>query len=197
MKLNITGKQIDIGSALRAHVEQRMANSAAKYFDRTVDGAVTFVRDGFEYRADCSLHLASGFHLHAQGRAADIYASFETAAERLEKRLRRYKSRLRDHHNGSRGAYPVSPAREQVFAAEDDDGVEPAASIAPVVVSESTLELRTLTVGEAVMQLDLTDKPAVVFRNSAHGEINVVYRRADGNIGWIDPALQKAQRPSV
>jgi ribosomal subunit interface protein len=193
MKLNITGKQIDIGSALRAHVEQRMANSAAKYFDRTVDGAVTFVRDGFEYRADCSLHLASGFHLHAQGRAADIYASFEVAAERLEKRLRRYKSRLRDHHNGSRGAYPSSPAREQVFAAEDEDGAEPA-SIAPVVVSENTLELRTLTVGEAVMQLDLTDKPAVVFRNSAHGEVNVVYRRADGNIGWIDPSLHKSQR---
>lgn len=193
MQLNITGKQIDIGSALRAHVEQRMANAAAKYFDRTVDGAVTFVRDGFEYRADCALHLASGFHLHAQGRAADIYASFDIAAERMEKRLRRYKSRLRDHHNGSRGAYPSSPALEQVFAAENEDGAEPA-PLAPVVVSESTLELRTLTVGEAVMQLDLTDKPAVVFRNSAHGEINVVYRRGDGNIGWIDPALQKAQR---
>jgi len=190
MLLNITGKQIDIGSALRTHVEQRMASAVTKYFDRTVDGAVTFVRDGFEYRADCALHLASGLHLHAQGRAADIYASFEMAAERLEKRLRRYKSRLRDHHNGSRSAYPSSPAREQVFAAEDVDGAEPV-SVAPVVVSESTLELRTLTVGEAVMQLDLTDKPAVVFRNSAHGEINVVYRRLDGNIGWIDPALQK------
>jgi ribosomal subunit interface protein len=193
MQLNITGKQIDIGSALRAHVEQRMANAAAKYFDRTVDGAVTFVRDGFEYRADCAMHLASGFHLHAQGRAADIYASFDIAAERMEKRLRRYKSRLRDHHNGSRDTYPSSPAREQVFAAEDEDGAEPA-SLSPVVVSESTLELRTLTVGEAVMQLDLTDKPAVVFRNSAHGGINVVYRRGDGNIGWIDPALQTSQR---
>jgi len=191
MQLNITGKQIDIGSALRAHVEQRMANAVSKYFDRTVDGAVTFTRDGFEYRADCALHLASGLHLHAQARSSDIYASFDMAAERLEKRLRRYKSRLRDHHNGSRGAYPSSPAREQVFAAEDENGAEPA-SLSPMVVSESMLELRTLTVGEAVMQLDLTDKPAVVFRNSAHGEINVVYRRADGNIGWIDPALQKA-----
>ena len=175
---------------MRTHVEQRMATSVAKYFDRTVDGAVTFVRDGFEYRADCALHLASGLHLHAQARSSDIYSSFDMAAERLETRLRRYKSRLRDHHNGARGAYPVSPAREQVFAA--DDSAEPAAT-APVVVSESTLELRTLTVGEAVMQLDLTDKPAVVFRNSAHGEVNVVYRRPDGNIGWIDPALRKSR----
>ncbi|MBI1213393.1 MAG: ribosome-associated translation inhibitor RaiA [Alphaproteobacteria bacterium] len=191
MLLNITGKQIDIGSALRTHVEARMASCAAKYFDRTVDGAVTFVRDGFEYRADCALHLASGLHLHAQARSSDIYASFDMAAERLEKRLRRYKRRLRDHHNGARSAYPVSSAREQVFAAEAEDGAEPTTT-APVVVSENTLELRTLTVGEAVMQLDLTDKPAVVFRNSAHGEINIVYRRSDGNIGWIDPALQKS-----
>lgn len=192
MQLNITGKQIDIGSALRRHVETRMAQAVTKYFDRTVDGAVTFVRDGFEYRADCALHLASGLHLHAQGRSSDIYASFDAAADRMEKRLRRYKSRLRDHHGGARGEIPTSAASERI-ASEDLDGAEPA-PLNPVVVSESTLQLRTLTVGEAVMQLDLTDKPAVVFRNSAHGEINVVYRRADGNIGWIDPKLQKPQQ---
>ena len=192
MQLNITGKQIDIGSALRTHVETRMAQAVAKYFDRTVDGAVTFARDGYEYRADCALHLASGLHLQAQGRSTDIYASFDAAAERMEKRLRRYKSRLRDHHSSARGELPASTARERVIASEDENAVEPA-PLNPVVVSESTLQLRTLTVGEAVMQLDLTDKPAVVFRNSAHGEINVVYRRADGNIGWIDPALQKTQ----
>lgn len=193
MQLNITGKQIDIGSALRTHVETRMAQSVAKYFDRTVDGLVTFARDGFEYRADCALHLASGLHLHAQGRSSDIYASFDMAAERMEKRLRRYKRRIRDHHNGTRSELPVSAARERIIAREDDDASEPE-SLTPVVVSETTLELRTLTVGEAVMQLDLTETPALVFRNSAHGEINVVYRRADGHIGWVDPALQKASR---
>lgn len=194
MQLNITGKQIDIGSALRAHVEGRMAQSVAKYFDRTVDGSVTFARDGFEYRADCALHLASGLHLQTQGRSSDIYASFDMAAEHMEKRLRRYKRRLRDHHNGARSEGPVGSARERVIAREDDDAVEPDSLAVPVVVSETTLELRTLTVGEAVMQLDLSETPALVFRNSAHGEINVVYRRADGHIGWIDPALQKAQR---
>lgn len=193
MQLNITGKQIDIGTALRTHVETRMAQSVAKYFDRTVDGSVTFVRDGFEYRADCALHLASGLHLHAQGRSADICASFDLAAERMEKRLRRYKRRLRDHHNGARGELPVSTARERIIAREDEDATEPD-SLAPVVVSEAMLQLRTLTVGEAVMQLDLSESPALVFRNSAHGEINVVYRRADGHIGWIDPALQKTTR---
>jgi len=193
MQLNITGKQIDIGSALRTHVETRMAQSVAKYFDRTVDGLVTFARDGFEYRADCALHLASGLHLHAQGRSSDIYASFDMAAERMEKRLRRYKRRIRDHHNGARSELPVGAAREHIIAREDDDASEPE-SLTPVVVSETTLELRTLTVGEAVMQLDLTETPALVFRNSAHGEINVVYRRPDGHIGWIDPALQKASR---
>jgi ribosomal subunit interface protein len=193
MQLNITGKQIDIGTALRTHVETRMAQAVAKYFDRTVDGSVTFVRDGFAYRADCALHLASGMHLHAQGRSSDIYASFDTAAEHMEKRLRRYKRRLRDHHNGARGELPVGAARERVIARQDDDAAEPD-SLTPIVVSETTLELRTLTVGEAVMQLDLAETPALVFRNSAHGEINVVYRRADGHIGWIDPALQKAQR---
>ena len=193
MQLNVTGKQIDIGSALRTHVETRMAQSAAKYFDRTVDGAVTFVRDGFEYRADCALHLASGLHLHAQGRSSDIYASFDMAAERMEKRLRRYKRRLRDHHNANRTETAVSAAREHIIAREDDDAQEPE-TLTPVVVSETVLELRTLTVGEAVMQLDLTETPALVFRNSAHGEINVVYRRADGHIGWVDPALRKEQR---
>src|SRR6185503_14037539 len=111
--------------ALRQHVETRMTQAVTKYFDRTVDGAVTFVRDGFEYRADCALHLASGLHLHAQGRSSDIYASFDAAAERMEKRLRRYKSRLRDHHGGGRGEIPTSAASERIIASEDGDGAEP------------------------------------------------------------------------
>lgn len=191
MQLTITGKQIDIGAALRSHVDGRMKQSVAKYFDRPVDGAVTFSREGHEYRADCSVHLASGLHLHAQNHSADIYASFDGAVERMEKRLRRYKSRLRDHHNGSRAPAETSPAHERVIASPNDDS-EPA--INPVVVSESPTQLRSLTVGEAVMQLDLMDAPALVFRNSAHGEINVVYRRPDGNIGWIETHAGAAKR---
>lgn len=185
MQLTITGKQIDIGSALRTHVETRLKQSVGKYFDRPVDGSVTFSRDGHEYRADCTLHLSSGLYLQAHGRSTDIYASYDQAVERMEKRLSRYKSRIRDHHNGTpRAAIDVSPARESIIAS-DDGGHEPA-TLNPVVVSENATQLRMLTVGEAVMQLDLGEAPALVFRNRAHGEVNVVYRRADGNIGWIE-----------
>lgn len=192
MQLTITGKQIDIGNALRTHVESRLTQSVGKYFDRPVDGSVTFSRDGHEYRADCTLHLASGLYLQAHGRSTDIYASYDQAVERLEKRLRRYKSRIRDHHNGARAAMDVSPAREHIIVSEESEH-EPE-TLTPVVVSESTTQLRSLTVGEAVMQLDLGEAPALVFRNSAHGEINVVYRRADGNIGWIETPAERAKR---
>jgi ribosomal subunit interface protein len=191
MELSITGKQIDIGSSLRTYVQTRMGQSVGKYFDRPVDGAVTFSRDGHEYRADCMVHLASGLHLQAQGRSTDIYASFDTAIERMEKRLRRYKGRIRDHHNGARESFAVSPAREHIIAPEADEDASEPATLNPIIVSDNVTQLRTLTVGEAVMQLDLMETPALVFRNSAHGEINVVYRRSDGNIGWIDPASAK------
>jgi ribosomal subunit interface protein len=192
MQLTITGKQIDIGSALRTYVESRLTQSVGKYFDRPVDGSVTFSRDGHEYRADCTLHLASGLYLQSHGRSTDIYASYDQAVERLEKRLRRYKRRIRDHHNGARAAVEFSPAREHVIAA--DDGEHEPETLNPVVVSESVTKLRSLTVGEAVMQLDLGEAPALVFRNSAHGEINVVYRRADGNVGWIETVAERAKR---
>lgn len=194
MQLSITGKQIDIGTALRTHVQERLSQSVGKYFDRPIDGSVTFSRDGHEYRADCTVHLASGLHLQSHGRSTDIYASFDGAAQRMEKRLRRYKGRIRDHHNGARDTLAASPARERIIASHDDDDMrtEPD-TLNPVIVSENVTQLRTLTVGEAVMQLDLAETPALVFRNSAHGEINVVYRRADGNIGWIDAHAAKAQ----
>jgi ribosomal subunit interface protein len=192
MQLTITGKQIDIGSALRTHVESRLTQSVGKYFDRPVDGSVTFSRDGHEYRADCTLHLASGLYLQAQGRSTDIYASYDAAVERMEKRLRRYKRRIRDHHNGARTAAEVSLAHERVIASADGEN-EPE-TLNPVIVSETPTQLRTLTVGEAVMQLDLGEAPALVFRNSAHGQINVVYRRADGHIGWIETHADGTKR---
>ncbi|MCE9521331.1 MAG: HPF/RaiA family ribosome-associated protein, partial [Alphaproteobacteria bacterium] len=126
-------------------------------------------------------------------RSTDIYASFDGAAQRMEKRLRKYKERIRDHHNGARDAFAESPAREHIIESQSDETAAEPATLAPVIVSESPTQLRTLTVGEAVMQLDLTEAPALVFRNSAHGDINVVYRRADGHIGWIDAHAAKAQ----
>lgn len=190
MELHITGKQIDIGDALRTHARSRVQGLSGKFFTDPIDASVTFAREGSGYRADCTLHLRSGIYLHAHGHSPDIYACFDQAAERLEKRLRRHKRRLKDMHNGIREPFPSSPGREMMLAAPEETAPENEGH-EPVIVAEAPTSIRTLTVSEAVMQLDLTDSPAIVFRNAAHGQINVVYRRHDKHIGWIDPTLPK------
>lgn len=194
MELSITGKQIDIGNSLRTYVNTRMGQSVGRYFDRPIDGSVTFSRDGHEYRADCTLHLASGLYLHSQGRSIDIYASFDGAIERMDKRAQRHKGRIKDHHSSTRAAIAQSPAREQIISGDQADESSDTAALNPVVVSEGTTQLRKLSVGEAVMQLDLMEAPALVFLSAAHGGLNVVYRRSDGNIGWIDPNIDLSKR---
>jgi len=185
MNIQINGKQIDIGQALITHVRAQLDERIAKYYDRHVTGQVTFSREGHGYRADCHIHLGSGVDLQAHGEAADIYQSFEQASERLERRLRRYKRRLRDHHHGEREE--AWPAKSYVIAQEHDDAEEPQVD-SPVIIAEQPAEIPALTVAEAVMRLDLGQVPCLVFRNRAHSAINVVYRRVDGHIGWIDPA---------
>jgi hypothetical protein len=140
------------------------------------------------------VHLASGLYLHSQSRSSDIYASFDGAIERMDKRAQRHKGRLRDHHSPSRSAYDASPAREQIIAADHGADHEQPGPLNPIVVSEGTTQLRKMSVGEAVMQLDLMEAPALVFHNAAHGGLNVVYRRTDGNIGWIDPNMDLTKR---
>jgi ribosomal subunit interface protein len=189
MQLSITGRQIDIGDALRNHARARLSAVTGRFLDAAVDGTVNFVREGAGYRTDCTVHLRSGLYLHTHGKSPDIYASFDQAAERLEKRLSRHKSKIRDHHNGARGdARPAAEASYVTFAFADE--TETGSAIDPAVVAETTLQIRTLTVSEAVLQLDLADSPVVVFRNAGHGQINVVYKRADGHIGWVDPTLE-------
>lgn len=191
MQLSITGRQIDIGDALRNHARARLSSVTGRFLDAAVDGTVNFVREGAGYRTDCTVHLRSGLYLHTHGKSPDIYASFDQAVEKLEKRLSRHKSKIRDHHNGARGEVrPASEATYVTFAAHDD--TEATGSNDPAVIAETTLQIRTLTVGEAVLQLDLADAPVVVFRNAGHGQINVVYKRGDGHIGWVDPTLQPA-----
>jgi len=186
MQVNVVGKQIEIGDALRTHVESSLAGGVGKYFDRPGQAQVTFSREGTGFRCDCVVHFDSGIVLQSTGDAADIYASFESASDRMEKRVRRYKRRLKNHHNSHRRQpSPSIAAPTYVIASEADDAEEPESS-EPLVIAETTTDVKTLTVGEAVMQMDLADAPALVFRSSAHGGINVVYRRPDGNIGWID-----------
>jgi ribosomal subunit interface protein len=186
MSLRISGKHLDIGDALRGQIEARIGDSVGKYFDGGFNGHVTIEREGSGFRTDCALHLDTGIGLQAVGRAAEPQASFELAAERIEKRLRRYKRRLRDHHH-TRRAEPV-PAASYVIADMPDDEEVPS-DYNPTIIAEETTKLDTLTVGGAVVALDLTDAPVIVFRHAVHGGINVVYRRGDGHIGWIDPSL--------
>ncbi len=187
MDVKVNGKQIDIGESLRGYVSDKLVTGVFKYFDRPVDAQVTFSRDGHEFRADCSVHLATGITLQAHSKATDIYASFDSAVDRLEKRLRRYKRRLKDHHAARKEPVPVMQAPAYVIAAEVDRDEEPA-DLNPTIIAEETAAVRTLSVGEAVMEMELNDAPVVVFKNSTHQGMSLVYRRADGHIGWIDVA---------
>ncbi len=188
MSLRISGKNIDIGEAFRSHVDSRVGEALKKYFDGGFTGHVTLEREGPGFKTECVIHLDTGILLQAEGRAQDPHQSFDKAAERIEKRLRRYKGKLKGHHAGRRGE--TTPATSYVIAAPDED-TEVAVDDSPAIIAEETTNLETMSVGAAVMAMDLADLPVLVFRHAAHGGVNVVYRRRDGHIGWIDPSLSK------
>ncbi|GJE75593.1 MULTISPECIES: ribosome hibernation-promoting factor, HPF/YfiA family [Methylorubrum] len=199
--LRVTGHGLDLGTALRGRVEDRMAATLAKYLDPhmsgTCTGHVTLRRDGAAYRTDCVLHLATGLTLEASGNAHDAHASFDQTADRLEKRLRRYKHKLKDHGAASQNGAAIEAAYAVFAAPEEDVDDEPAEDETetgehPPVVAESTRTLRRQSVSEAVTALDLTGAPVVVFVHAGTGRINVVYRRSDGAIGWVDPPDERA-----
>ncbi|GIX15785.1 MAG: ribosomal subunit interface protein [Paracoccaceae bacterium] len=187
MRIQVTGKQIDVGEALRGHVAERLDEAVRKYAERPVDAMVTFSRDAHEFVCDAAVHLSTGMTAKAESRKTDIYAAFDSCLERMEKQLRRYKRRLKNHHQRREGReLPAIEAAYSVLAPEPEEEEVPD-SFQPVIVAETRMVIRTLTVGEAVMQMELAEAPLLFFRNEAHGGINVVYRRADGNIGWVDP----------
>lgn len=188
MALRVSGKNLDIGEALRSQVEARMATAMTKYFEGGYKGHVTVTRDGGGFRTDCVLHLPTGMTLEASGAAGDAYASFDQTAERIEKRLRRYKKRLREHAPGRNGRETALQAPYAVFETPTDEAVQEE-GYHPVVIAETTKPLHRFSVSDAVMQLDLTGVPALVFIHASTSRVNVVYRRSDGAIGWIDPPL--------
>jgi ribosomal subunit interface protein len=186
MRIHVHGKQVDVGESLREHVTTTLTGSTGKYGGRPVEATVTFSRDAYEFACDATVHLSTGLNVQATSRATEAYAAFDRCAERIEKQLRRYKRRLKNHHQRRDGA-PVAET-EAVYSvlAPEPEEAEAAEGFDPVVIAESTTTVRSLTVGEAVMQLELAVAPVLVFRNEAHGGINVVYRRGDGNVGWVD-----------
>jgi ribosomal subunit interface protein len=187
MTLRVSGKNMDVGDALRGKAEDHFAAVVGKYFDGGYDGHLTLAPDGIGFRADCVVHLDSGATLQASARGGDAISAFEVMALNIEKRLRRYNRKLKQHRKGGNGADGIT-AQYTVFGAPDDlDELDD--DYAPPVIAETTRSLRVLSVEEAVMELDFSGSQVVMFRHAGHGGLNVVYRRADGNIGWIDPAL--------
>jgi len=190
MRMQITGRQVDLGQALQTRISDELTAALDKYSARASDAVVTVGRDGANFTVDCTIHLDSGIVMQAQGQGPDAHLAFENALTRLEKRVRRYRKRLKEHHKhtplpAEEGAYYVLRA-----SAEADDEIEPEPAgngHAPLIIAETKTELKTMPVAMAVLQLELAENPALMFRNAASGKLNLVYRRSDGNIGWIDP----------
>jgi ribosomal subunit interface protein len=187
MSLRISGKQMEIGDAFRVRIEERIGEALNKYFDRGFSGNITVEKSGSGFDADCTIRLDSGVTLQASASAMEPISAFESAADRIEKRLRRYKRRLKSH-NAETHAYNETEASYRIMTGTDEGDEEVPEDFAPAIVAESTLALRPMSVAEAVMELDLKDSPVFVFRNAGNGQVNIVYRRADKNIGWIDPS---------
>lgn len=185
MPLRVSGKNISVGPALQQRISGRVEEATEKYFRGGYSGFATVGKDGFGFRTECAIHLDSGVTLHTEGMAADAYASADQASVRIEKRLRRYKRRLKGRTGARDGGN--SGAASYIIAAPDLESEEEVADYNPVIIAESTTALEILSVSEAVIELDMTGAPVVVFRHAATGRVNMVYRRRDGNVGWIDP----------
>jgi ribosomal subunit interface protein len=188
MNITATGHQLDIGEALRGHIAESLTALVDKYFGDAIEANVVMSRENHQFRADVSVHVFRGLHVRGHGMADDAYAAFDIAAAHLGKRLRRHKRRLRDHHASHDNA-AVLPAQQYVLAGYDGGGedVGEVSADHPVIIAEDSTGIEQLTVSEAVMRLDIADLPVLMFRNAKSGGFNVVYRRSDGNVGWIDP----------
>lgn len=194
MRYQISGKQIDIGEALQTHVKAELGEVVEKYAQRPTEVVVFFSRVAHEFTCETTLHLSTGLNAQAKGHATEIYAAFESCREKMDKQLRRYKRRLRNHHKDRVQPVEFDGGSSYILAAsndrEDHEDAEPD-TLQPIVIAEMETKIPSVTVGEAVMQLELTGHRMLVFRNEGHGGVNVVYRRDDGNIGWIDPRHAK------
>ena len=191
MQIQITGKHMNLGAAMRDRIEAGLEAAVAKYFTRTGEASVFVSQQGPFVEVDCNVHLPSGIILQSTGRADDPYAALEVSLEKMEKRVRRYKRRLKDHHAAAPLPLPAQAASERLIQVSDTDDSEDSGievGDAPLTVAETSVQIRTMTVSEAVMQLELQDVPALMFRNAGHDGLNMVYRRPDGHIGWVDPA---------
>jgi len=188
MQYQISGKHIDVGDALRKHVETEFDEAIKKYAERPTNAVVIFSKDATEFVCEATIHLSTGLTSQAKAHAFDIYESFEKCSEKIAKQMRRYKRRLKDHHQKRSSPVESLAASSYILAGSNTDSeeVEPE-TLQPIIVAEMETKIKSLSVGEAVMQMELDGAPLLVFKNERNNGVNVVYRREDGNIGWIDP----------
>ena len=189
MRYQVSGKQIDIGSALQQHVESELVGVFGKYSGRPTDAHVIFSKEAHEHVCETVVHLSTGLNVQARAHAVEIYAAFDACTAKIDKQLRRYKRRLKDHHNDR--TQPIDQIAASSYILANDDGTEESESntLQPIIIAEMETKIPSLSVGEAVMQMELAGAPVLVFRNEGSSGVNVVYRREDGNIGWIDPTV--------
>ena len=191
MRYQISGKQIDIGEALQTHVKAELGEVVEKYAQRPTEAVIVFSRSAHEFVCETVIHLATGLNAQAKGHATEIYAAFESCREKMDKQLRRYKRRLRNHHRDRPQPVEFGAGASYILAPTEEPDEADTEALQPVVVAEMETKIPSITVGEAVMQLELGGQRMLVFRNEGHGGVNVVYRRDDGDIGWIDPRNSK------
>jgi len=190
MRYQISGKQIDIGDSLRERVQTDLNEVVTKYAQRPTDAQVVFSRDSSEFICEATVHLSTGLSSQASAHAFDIYEAFEMCCEKIDKQMRRYKRRLKDHYKDRESPVESLLASSYILAGSNEESDEPEPeTLQPIIVAEMETQINSLSVGEAVMQMELNGAPVLVFRNERHKGVNVVYRREDGNIGWIDPSV--------
>lgn len=187
MRYQISGKQIDIGTALQTHVQTEMDEILGKYAGRPTDANVVFSKSAHEFVCESVVHLSTGLTAQATGKATEVYAAFDSCGEKMDKQLRRYKRRLKDHHKERSQPVELSDAGSYILEPREESDETEQDTVNAMIVAEMETKIPSLSVGEAVMQMEIASKPVLVFRNEKHSGVNVVYRREDGNIGWIDP----------
>ncbi|MFU1478442.1 ribosome hibernation-promoting factor, HPF/YfiA family [Roseovarius sp. C7] len=187
MRYQISGKQIDVGAALQTHVKDCLGAAVEKYAERPTDANIIFSKNASAFACEATVHLSTGLTAQARAQAHEIYAAFDSCCDKMEKQLRRYKRRLKDHHRDRAQPVELFGASSYILATEAEDGESEPDTLQPIIVAETETNIPSLSVGEAVMQMELAGAPVLIFRNESKDGLNVVYRREDGNIGWIDP----------
>ncbi|MFK7868108.1 MAG: ribosome-associated translation inhibitor RaiA [Roseobacter sp.] len=187
MRYQISGKQIDIGEALQTHVESELSEVVKKYAERPTEAVVVFSKSAHEFVCEATVHLSTGLTAQAKAHQTEIYAAFDSCRDKMEKQLRRYKRRLKDHHKDRVEPVELFGGASYILAADTESEENEPETLQPIIVAEMETQIPSLSVGEAVMQMELAGAPVLVFRNESKEGVNVVYRREDGNIGWIDP----------